>query len=64
MYQTIKDLCRDKEISVYRLEKDLGLSTGSVSKWDKSIPRGDTLIRVAEYLGVPVDYLLKKEKEV
>lgn len=62
MYQKIKELCKKKKISVFQLEKDLGLSVGSDSKWDKSIPRGDTLVKVANYLGVSVDSLIETEK--
>lgn len=59
MYQKIKDLCEKKNISVYRLEKELNLSTGSVSKWGESIPRADTLSKVANYLNVSIEYLLE-----
>lgn len=59
MYQKIKELCERKNISVYHLEKQLGLSTGSVCKWEKSVPRADTLSRVANYFGVSIDYLLE-----
>lgn len=60
MYKKIKQLCEKNNISVYRLEKLLGLSTGSVSKWENSVPRGDTLLKVANYFEVSVDYLLEK----
>jgi transcriptional regulator with XRE-family HTH domain len=58
MYQKIKDLCKKNNISVYHLEKELGLSTGSVCKWKKSIPRADTLSKVANYFGVSINYFL------
>ena len=63
MYQKIKRLCEKNNVSVYRLEKELGLSTGSVSKWDESIPRADTLLKVANYFGVSIDYLLELKEE-
>lgn len=63
MYQKIKKLCEKNNVSVYRLEKELGLSTGSVSKWDESIPRADTLLKVANYFGVSIDYLLELKEE-
>lgn len=58
MYQKIKALCKKNNISVYCLEKELGLSTGSVIKWENSIPRADTLLKVANYFKVSIDYLL------
>lgn len=63
MYQKIKNLCEKKNISVYQLEKELRLSTGSVCKWKNSIPRADTLSKVANYFGVSTDFLLYKANE-
>jgi transcriptional regulator with XRE-family HTH domain len=63
LYKKIKELCRNKGISIYHLEKVLKLSTGSICKWDKSVPRADTLQKVAEYLGVPISYLLDEDKQ-
>lgn len=63
MYQKIKDLCLKNNVSIYQLEKELGLSTGSVCKWKKSIPRADTLLKVANYFNVSVDYLLDVKEE-
>lgn len=63
MYQRIKELCKKNNISVRQLEKQLGLSTGSVSKWEKSIPRADTLLKVANYFNVSIHYLLEIKEE-
>ncbi len=59
MYEIIKHLCKQKKISVYHLEKVLELSTGSVCKWQNSMPRADTLKKIADYFGVSVDFLLQ-----
>lgn len=61
MYQKIKKLCKEKGISVYYLEKILELSTGSICKWESSIPRADTLQKVADYFGVSTSYFLDEE---
>lgn len=61
MYQKIKVLCKEKGISVYMLEKQLGFSTGSICKWDKSMPRADALLKIANYFDKPVDYFIRKE---
>lgn len=43
--------------------KNLGLSNAVFSKWtDESVPRQATLMRIADYFGVTVDYLLGKEQ--
>ena len=50
-------------ITIAKLEKDLILGNGSVSKWNSSSPKADTLYNVEEYFGVTMEYLLTgKEK--
>lgn len=58
----IKKLCRENGISVPKLEIELGLSSGSISKWDKSSPKADNLKKVADYFGVTIDYLMSEDK--
>ena len=44
--------------------KEIGIAAGSITKWKEGrIPRDSTLIKIAEYFGVSVEYLLGKEKE-
>lgn len=44
--------------------KNLGLSNAAFSKWtDESVPRQATLMRIADYFGVTVDYLLGREEK-
>ncbi len=61
MYQKIKGLCEKNGISVSRLEKELSLSNGSVSKWDSSIPRANTLLKIANYFSVPISQFFETE---
>lgn len=60
--ERIKFLCRSKGISVPKLEIELGLSSGSISKWDKSSPKADNIAKVADYFGVSIDYLLERDE--
>lgn len=46
------------KISINRLEKEAGVTRGSIAKWDDHAPSYDKLKRVADYFGVTVDYLL------
>ncbi|MFV0343410.1 MAG: helix-turn-helix domain-containing protein [Anaerocolumna sp.] len=55
---TIKELCKRNEISVNRLETELGFAKGYVSKLDKSTPNSAKLKSIADYFGVKLDYLL------
>ncbi|WP_278744036.1 helix-turn-helix domain-containing protein [Ligilactobacillus agilis] len=67
IYDTVKNLSEKKNISIYRLEKDLGFPNGAVSKWNRQIPNAVRLQQVANYLGVTISYILdlsrKDDKE-
>lgn len=50
-------------ISINKLEKEAGLTRGSMSKWDNHAPSYEKLKKVADYFGVPVSDLTgEKEK--
>lgn len=41
---------------------EIGLSNAAYSKWDKkSVPHRATLLKIADYFGVPADALLESE---
>lgn len=63
MIETIKQLCKNKGISIATLEQELGFSYRSVYHWDKNRPSIDKVKAVAEYLGVSIDYLVGNVKE-
>lgn len=45
------------------LAKEIGISSGVVTKWKNgSIPNGEQLIKIADYLDVSVDYLLGRDR--
>ena len=42
--------------------KEIGIAHGSITEWKRGrIPRDSTLIKIANYFGVTVDYLLGKD---
>lgn len=42
--------------------KELSIATGSVTKWKNgSIPNGETLVKLADYFNVSIDYLLGRD---
>ena len=57
MYNKIKELCKEKSISVNALEKELGFAKGSLCKIDKNKPSSEKLPKIADYFGVQLDYL-------
>ena len=62
MYQKVRELCEKRGISVRSLEKELGFSNGSVSKWETSVPGFDKAVKVANYFNVPVSELMEEKK--
>ena len=56
--ERIKSLCDRRGITISRMESDLGFGANAVYKWKVSDPRSSMIKKVAEYLGVSVDYLL------
>lgn len=60
IYDKIKELALKKGVSIQKIETDLELSNGIISKWNKAKPTVNNLAKVAEYLGVTIDALLKE----
>ena len=57
-------LCNQKDVAPTAVCIAVGLSDAAFSKWtEESIPRKATLMRIADYFGVSVDYLLGKEEQ-
>lgn len=60
IYEKVKELCEKKNVSIYRVEKDLGFSASSIVKWKNGVPAADKLKAVADYFNVPIEYFLEK----
>lgn len=60
--EKVKKLCEKKGISVNKLEDELRLGNSTICKWNESSPRVETLIKVADYFGVSLDYFRDKRK--
>ncbi|WP_058301725.1 helix-turn-helix domain-containing protein [Gorillibacterium timonense] len=58
MLEVIQSLCKDRGISIFKLEKELGFGNGTIYKWEKSSPAVEKLKKVADFFGVTVDYIL------
>lgn len=61
IYDKIKAIAAERGISIYRIERDLGISNGAISKWNGSKPVAHTLKLVADYLKVPLEKLLEED---
>lgn len=57
--ETFIRLCNEKGVAPTVVCKAIGLSDAAFSKWtSESVPRQATLMRISDYFGVSVDYLL------
>ena len=58
-FETLENLCAENNTNVTAVLKTLGYSTSKGTAWHNgSIPTGDILLKIAQYFGVSVDYLL------
>ena len=63
-FNRFKELCDERDISVYRACTDIGLNRSAVVKWKSGgKPNGSTAAKLAEYFGVTTDYLLEQTDE-
>lgn len=58
-----KKVMRQKGVSVYKLEQELGFAASTILKWKKSIPTVDKLKAVADYFKVPMEQLLENTED-
>ena len=65
IYKIVEKECKKKKISQQKLLSDVGLSRNTLDNMKKgSMPSVDKVSAIAEYLGVPIDYLLGTEQDV
>lgn len=58
LYANIKKKCKEKGISIAKLERATKLSVGSISHWRVSDPKVGNVKAVADYLHCTIDELL------
>ena len=59
----IRALANARGLSLTNLEITLGLGNGTISRWNKSSPNSDKLVKVADFFHVSTDYLLCREEK-
>lgn len=60
VYQKIRQLCTERKTNISKVERECGLANATIRRWETSSPNADSLIKVADYFGVSVDYLLDR----
>ena len=63
MYEIFLQLLQAKGISTSKMCADLGINRSSINDWKKgrSVPKLDKMMAIADYFGVPLEYLLTGE---
>lgn len=59
---SIKALCKENDITVGQLEREVGLSQGLVSKWKDKTPSLDKIIDIADYFHVSLDEVVGRNQ--
>lgn len=62
-YDGVKYYATRQNKSIREIERAVGLSSGSIGKWNESEPKVLAFSAVANYLGVPIDELLKSSEQ-
>lgn len=63
MKERVKQLCKEKGVSMNTAETQMGLAKGYISKLGKSNPNQKTLQKMSDYFGVSVGYLMYGKEE-
>lgn len=64
MFDKVVELCKERRISVSKLERECGLGNATIRGWKNSSPNLANLKKVADYFGVSIEYFLEKERAV
>lgn len=60
IFTNVSRMCKDRGVSIARLERDLGIGNATIRNWNVSSPTVDKLKLVADYFGVTVDEFLQE----
>lgn len=56
-YERLIELIEKKNLTIRKVERECGLANASIRRWETQSPRLDSVVSVANYLQVSVDYL-------
>lgn len=64
MYDIFEQLLQERGITAYKVSKETGVTQSTLSDWKRgrSTPKTDNMKKIADYLGVTVDYLMTGEE--
>ena len=66
MYEIFELLCRKNDVTPYRVCKETGLTTATISNWKagRYVPKADKMQKIADYFGVSIEYLMTGKEEL
>ena len=56
--ENIKELCKENNTTIPKVEKELGFGNGGIYSWNKSSPTIKKLQLVADYFNVPISRII------
>lgn len=58
MYERFEQLLKENNVTAYRVAKETGIATATLSDWKqgRSTPKTDKLQKIADYFGVSIEY--------
>lgn len=59
IFNIIENLCKERNISIAKLERECEFGNGTIRGWSKSDPTVSKLKKVASYFGKPIEYFLE-----
>lgn len=59
----VKSICKERRIPISKLERDLGYANGYIGQLRKGTFPANRLSEIAQYLSVPVEYLMNGKEE-
>ena len=63
LYDKIRDLCKERNLTIVSLEKSTGISKGNICKWNTSLPSIDNLVKIADYFNLSIDEIIGRDKK-
>ena len=63
-YERIKNMAQARGITIAELERQLGLAGQTAKKWRQFTPNVDSLLKLSNFFGVSVEYLLGRETSI
>lgn len=62
MYGKFKKLLEERGVTAYQVAKSVGIPISSIYEWanGKHAPRVESLMKLADYFGVPLEYFVKE----